>query len=187
MDPQSHRPLRSIRASVAAASRRGPIRVIDRASHASAGSARVLRWGRRPFCWSCRHRQLCRATTSGEDELHERWHSLSKTATDKVAIITRRRHDHGRRGFRQGQIDHVRDDEHVKAVVLRVDSPGGTVTGSDYIYHHLKKLTAEKRDSAGRQHGRHRRQRRLLRGHGRRASPRTRSSPSPRPGPARSA
>ena len=35
-------------------------------------------------------------------------------------------------------------DEHVKAVVLRVDSPGGSVSGSDYIYHHLRKL-AEKR------------------------------------------
>jgi protease-4 len=26
------------------------------------------------------------------------------------------------------------------AVVLRIDSPGGTVTASDYLYHHLKKL-----------------------------------------------
>jgi protease IV len=32
----------------------------------------------------------------------------------------------------------------VKAIVLRVDSPGGTVSGSDYIFHHLKKLRDEK-------------------------------------------
>jgi protease IV len=30
-------------------------------------------------------------------------------------------------------------------VVLRIDSPGGTVTGSDYIYHHLRKLAEEKK------------------------------------------
>ena len=29
------------------------------------------------------------------------------------------------------------DDEHVKAVILRINSPGGTVTASDIIYHEL--------------------------------------------------
>lgn len=52
----------------------------------------------------------------------------------------------GGEGFVKHQIDRVREDEHVKAIVLRVDSPGGTVTGSDYIYHHLKAL-AKKADS----------------------------------------
>jgi protease-4 len=47
-------------------------------------------------------------------------------------------------GFVKRQIDKVREDTGVKAIVLRVDSPGGTVTGSDYIYHHLKKLRADK-------------------------------------------
>src|SRR5262249_6094014 len=47
--------------------------------------------------------------------------------------------------FAKRQIDHVRDDDDVKAVVLRVDSPGGTITGSDFLYHHLKKLTRDKR------------------------------------------
>ena len=42
------------------------------------------------------------------------------------------------------QIDRVREDENVKAIVLRVDSPGGTVTGSDYLYHHLSKLREER-------------------------------------------
>ena len=32
-------------------------------------------------------------------------------------------------GFVKQQIDAARHDEHVKAIVLRVDSPGGTVTG----------------------------------------------------------
>src|SRR5688500_19769660 len=47
-------------------------------------------------------------------------------------------------GFVKRQIDRIREDENVKAIVVRVDSPGGTVTGSDYIYHHLKKLRKEK-------------------------------------------
>lgn len=41
-------------------------------------------------------------------------------------------------------VDRVKDelkkaekDEHVKAIVLRIDSPGGTVTASDIIYHEL--------------------------------------------------
>ena len=29
--------------------------------------------------------------------------------------------------------------------MLRVDSPGGTVSGSDYIYHHLREMPREKR------------------------------------------
>ena len=48
-------------------------------------------------------------------------------------------------GFVKKQIDRVTNDEDVEAVVLRVNSPGGTITGSDYIYHHLKKML-EKRD-----------------------------------------
>ncbi len=47
-------------------------------------------------------------------------------------------------GFVKRQIDRVRKDAQVKAVVVRIDSPGGTVTGSDYIYHHLKKLREDR-------------------------------------------
>jgi protease IV len=79
-----------------------------------------------------------------DTDLQERWHSLSKTAADKVAIIAVEGTILGDEGIVKKQIDHVRDDEHVKAIVLRVDSPGGTDTGSDYIYHHLKKLAQDK-------------------------------------------
>jgi protease-4 len=47
-------------------------------------------------------------------------------------------------GHVKRQIDRVREDENVKAVVVRIDSPGGTITGSDYIYHHLTKLKKER-------------------------------------------
>lgn len=43
-----------------------------------------------------------------------------------------------------GQIDHFRDNNAVKAVVLRIDSPGGAVGPSQEIYHELKKLAQQK-------------------------------------------
>ena len=48
-------------------------------------------------------------------------------------------------GFVKKQIDRVKKDKSVRAVVLRINSPGGTVTGSDYIHHHLVKLRNEKK------------------------------------------
>lgn len=75
-----------------------------------------------------------------DDGLHEQHHSLQRHAKDKVAVITLEGTILDGDGFVKKQIDHVRDDESVKAVVLRINSPGGTVSGSDYLYHHLKKL-----------------------------------------------
>jgi len=77
-------------------------------------------------------------------QINEKYHSLSKIATDKIAIITIDGTIMHTDGFAKWQIDQVREDENIKAVVLRVDSPGGTVTGSDYLYHQLLKLKKEK-------------------------------------------
>jgi protease-4 len=82
---------------------------------------------------------------AGDDSsLTEEWHSLSKTASDKVAIIAVKGTIFGEEGYIKEQIDRVREDDDVKAIVLRVDSPGGTVTGSDAIHHRLKQLVEEK-------------------------------------------
>jgi protease-4 len=75
----------------------------------------------------------------------EKYHSLDKHALKKIALID----ISGpilsvEDGFVKRQIDQVREDKDVVAVVARIDSPGGTVTGSDYIYHHLKELVAER-------------------------------------------
>ena len=76
---------------------------------------------------------------SPSDPPQEKYHSLAKCATKKIAII-----DisgtilEGEDSFVKKQIDRVREDDNVVGVVVRVDSPGGTVTGSDYIYHHLR-------------------------------------------------
>ncbi len=76
--------------------------------------------------------------------IRERFHSGAELGTDKVAVISVRGIIMEGDGFVKRQIDRVRDDPRVKAVVVRVDSPGGTVTGSDYIHHHLKKLREER-------------------------------------------
>jgi protease-4 len=69
----------------------------------------------------------------------EHYHSLSQTATDKVAILDIEGVI-GSGSYAKRQIDRIARDTNIVAIVLRVNSPGGTVTGSDYIYHHLKKL-----------------------------------------------
>jgi protease-4 len=80
-------------------------------------------------------------TTEG---IQERHHSGEKGATNKVAIISVSGTIMDGSGFVKNQIDQVREDKNVKAVVVRVVSPGGTITGSDYILHHLNKLREEK-------------------------------------------
>ncbi len=76
--------------------------------------------------------------------LQERYVSHNERAKNKVAIITIEGTILDGKGFVKRQIDRVAKDDDVKAVVLRVNSPGGTVSGADFIYHHLKKLVSER-------------------------------------------
>ncbi|MBW8884110.1 MAG: signal peptide peptidase SppA [Planctomycetia bacterium] len=76
--------------------------------------------------------------------IEEKYVSGEKSAEDKLAIITISGVIMEGDGFVKHQIDKVKDDKHIKAVVVRVDSPGGTVSGSDFIFHHLKRLRDEK-------------------------------------------
>src|SRR5436190_13896839 len=77
-------------------------------------------------------------TDDPEHRVEERYFSLDKNAVQKVAIIevdgTIMNADQVRR-----QCEKADGDPHVKAIVLRVDSPGGTVSASDEMYHCLKK------------------------------------------------
>jgi len=70
----------------------------------------------------------------------------NEDADGKVAVITIDGviSDAEDEGFVKRQIDEVAEDDNVKAIVIRVDSPGGAVTGADYLFHHLKKLKKEK-------------------------------------------
>ena len=72
--------------------------------------------------------------------------------TDKIAIIdvdgllvNRQRRGLIRRGENPvslfiEKLDRAARDESVKAVVLRLNSPGGTVAASDIVYHHLRRF-----------------------------------------------
>jgi protease-4 len=83
---------------------------------------------------------------SSPDEPQEKYHSLSKEAEKKIAVLRVEGTIFDTDGFVKQQIDRVRDDENVVAVVLRIASPGGTVTASDYLYHHLRALRVDRRD-----------------------------------------
>jgi protease-4 len=73
--------------------------------------------------------------------LSEKHYSGKTTATDKVAIITL---DgillEGLLAYPHKQIEQAADDRHVKAVVVRINSPGGSITASDELYHKLLEL-----------------------------------------------
>jgi protease IV len=73
--------------------------------------------------------------------VQERYVSHDKNAEDKVVILPIEGLIlESADGFVKRAIDTALKDDRVKAVVLRVDSPGGSVSGSDYLYHHLRKL-----------------------------------------------
>lgn len=80
-------------------------------------------------------------------KVREEYFSTSsfRQGTHKVAIISLEGVILSGEGAVKRQIDRAAADETVKAVVLRVNSPGGTITGSDYLYHHLSQL----REKAG--------------------------------------
>src|SRR3954467_3684614 len=83
---------------------------------------------------------------SPSDMPQEKYHSLARLATKKIAIVdVSGTIMEGEDSFAAKQVQRVRDDPDVVAVVLRISSPGGTVTGSDYIYHHLRMLTEQRK------------------------------------------
>jgi protease IV len=141
MSPPTPPPNEPIPATVIAEATRGPIRVVVEQRRSS--------WIVSAMKWAALALLLILLASpyffcAQDAEITERYHSLSRIAMDKVAIISVEGMIVGDENFVKKQIDSVRDDSRVKAVVVRVDSPGGTVTGSDYIYHHLKKMAAQK-------------------------------------------
>ena len=86
---------------------------------------------------------------SGEREektVTEKFVSGNRNASDRIAIVT----IDGvitsdENGFIAKQIRKVIADTEVKAVVLRVESPGGTMSGSDYYLHMLKQMKTKRK------------------------------------------
>lgn len=89
---------------------------------------------------------LVAAQYADVDALEEKVIGGNEDAGDKIAVITIDGiiSDTDDEGYVMKQIRSIREDDSVRGIVVRVDSPGGTVTGSDYIFHHLKELKKEK-------------------------------------------
>jgi protease-4 len=73
--------------------------------------------------------------------INERHYSHSKTAKDKIAVVR----VEGllvdeAMSYAHKQIDKAAKDDSVKAVVLRINSPGGTITASDELHRRLTEL-----------------------------------------------
>lgn len=88
---------------------------------------------------------LIGGTTSTAQSLQEEFFSQDEfqEGTDKIAIISVEGTILSTEGYVKQQIDQARRDENIKGIVLRVDSPGGSVSASDFFYHHLSKLRTE--------------------------------------------
>ncbi len=84
------------------------------------------------------------ASLDVDRRVQEKFVSHDRSARDKVAIISVEGTILTGEGFVKRQIEQATKDKNVKAIVLRVNSPGGTITGSDYIYHHLRQLKQER-------------------------------------------
>jgi protease IV len=90
------------------------------------------------------------SASDDENRVREKYHSLNQQGTEKVAIISIEGTILSGEGFFKQQIDHARkdiQDGNLKAIVLRVNSPGGTISGSDYMLHHLRRLVADSKQA----------------------------------------
>ena len=74
----------------------------------------------------------------------EKYHSLSKTADQKIAIVKISGAIMEGNDFVEKQLKEIEKDDSVVGVVLRIDSPGGTVTYSNRLYHKVKELAEER-------------------------------------------
>ena len=81
---------------------------------------------------------------AGDLALQEKYHSLARGGHEKIAIITVSGAIMDDEGFIRKQIDRVREDEHVRGIVLRIDSPGGTINASDNLYHYLRQMAEDR-------------------------------------------
>jgi protease-4 len=76
-----------------------------------------------------------------EPRVRERHYSGTRRASDKIAIV---RIEgvilEGTLGFARRQIEQAATDAAVKSVVLRINSPGGSVTASDNLYQRIVEL-----------------------------------------------
>jgi protease-4 len=84
---------------------------------------------------------LGRATQNAPASIREQYLSGKRSAADKVAVV---RIEgvllEGLNDFAERQIEQAARDEHVKAVVVQINSPGGSITASDDLHRRLTRL-----------------------------------------------
>jgi protease-4 len=76
-------------------------------------------------------------------------HAGKKLATDKIAVIKVEgvlMEGLASMSFAEKQIEAAAKDDHIKAVVVRINSPGGTITASDDLFKRLKELHLGNKD-----------------------------------------
>jgi protease-4 len=86
------------------------------------------------------------AAAEDEGRVKEKHFALNHHGSEKVAILSIEGTILSGEGFFKQQIDHARKDieeGNLKAIIVRVNSPGGTISGSDYMLHHLHKLVED--------------------------------------------
>ncbi len=81
--------------------------------------------------------------TSRHSRIKEEYYSGDSASQAKIAILTIDGVIDSGEDYKD-VIDKAGEDASVKAVVLRVNSPGGSVSGSDYILHRLNELGKKK-------------------------------------------
>jgi len=85
------------------------------------------------------------ASDRQERQLTERTIGGNRSADNKIAVINiSGMIVSNADGFIARQIRQAQSDNNVKAIVLRVDSPGGTMSGSDYYLHLLRQLKSKR-------------------------------------------
>lgn len=80
-----------------------------------------------------------------EEGIVKRHFSHTKGAPNQVVILTVEGAMVGGENFFKKQIDLLRKDDRVKAVVLRINSPGGLVSVADFMLHQLRQLAQERK------------------------------------------
>ena len=128
MDSQPTPPVDPVRQQLAAEAARGPIRVIIQQPPAS-WLGRIFRWGFTLLVALFVLGSLVNFYHE-DDKLAEHWHSLSTTATDRIAIISIEGAIIGEQEFFKQQIDYVRGlgDELILAQPPRVQQVLGWYT-----------------------------------------------------------
>ncbi|TWT46554.1 signal peptide peptidase SppA [Botrimarina hoheduenensis] len=75
----------------------------------------------------------------------EKHYSLSREATQKIAVLKVSGAIMEADDFVEQQLEKIEKDPNVVAIVMRVDSPGGTVTYSHRLYHKTRALLAARK------------------------------------------